>query len=81
SKTLKHLVSDQLTDYLTFNNLFEPFQSGFRSFHSTETALTKVVNDLFLTADSGSASILILLDLSAALHTVDYVIFINRLEN
>ncbi len=32
----------------TFCPLFEPFQSAFRAYHSTETILTKVVKDLDL---------------------------------
>jgi len=79
-KILERVVASQLISHLTENNLFEPLQSGFRKFYSTETALVKVTNDLLIASDSGYFSILILLDLSAAFDTVDHLVLITRLE-
>ncbi len=80
SKVLEKIALSQFTSYLDTFNILDPFQSGFRALHSTESALLKVTNDILLSIDSGSSAILILLDLSAAFDTVDHDILLKRLE-
>jgi len=55
-------------------------QSAYRPFHSTETTLSKVYNDLLLAADGGQVSALCLLDLTAAFDNVDHVLLLFRLQ-
>src|SRR6218665_3767552 len=46
SKLLERVVSVQLTGYLSSAGLLPVHQSAYRRFHSTETALLKVVTDI-----------------------------------
>jgi hypothetical protein len=80
SKVLEKIVSSQLLTHLIDNNLLIENQSAYRSNHSTETALLKVVNDLLVSMDKGEISLLSLLDLSSAFDTVDIPILLTRLE-
>ena len=62
------------------NVIFPTLQSSYRQFHSTETALIKLMNDILLKMNSQHVTILILLDLRAAFDTVDYQILLERLS-
>jgi len=80
SKLLERVVSLQLTDHLASAGLLPVHQSAYREFHSTETALLKVVNDFIEAFDAGNHALLGLLDLSAAFDTVDHDVLVERLE-
>ena len=63
------------------NGLHEPLQSAYKAGHSTETALLRVHNDVFTYMDNQSATVLVLLDLSAAFDTIDHSVLFDRMEN
>ena len=52
SKLTERAVNDQIKHHITINNLREPLQSAYRPFHSTETALIKIFDDLLLNLDN-----------------------------
>ena len=62
------------------NELNELYQSAYKKFHSTETALLKVFNDIACELDDKKVVLLSLLDLSAAFDTIDHTILLNRLN-
>ncbi len=54
--------------------LLNHVQSVYKRFHSTETALLKIHNDIIILCnmDNGKVTALTLLDLSAAFDTIDH---------
>ncbi len=70
---------NQVTAFLTQNNLLNSNRSGFRCGHSNETALLSVVKDLRLARTASKSSLLILLDLSADFDTVNQQILLSTL--
>ena len=73
-------AAGQFVDYCDVNGLKELLQSAYSQYHSTETALTRVHNDIMMAMDSKKVVILVQLDLSAAFDTVDHSILLARLE-
>ena len=81
SKLLERIIQTQLLRHLQSFPSISPFQSAFRKFHSTETALLRVQNDLLLSCNKQKVSALVLLDLSAAFDTIDHSILLHRLAS
>lgn len=81
SKVLERVVSIQLSTHINAHNLGCPVQSAYQPFHSTETALLKIKNDIMINLAKGQATALVLLDLSAAFDTIDHALLLHRLSH
>ena len=80
SKLSEKAVQVRVQVFFESNGLMPKMQSAYRRFHSTETAVTKVFNNLLLAADAGQMSALCLLNLTAAFDTADHELLLLRLE-
>ena len=80
SKLLERVVAVQLNSHMSSNGLHEPLQSAYKAGHSTETALTRVQNDILLGMDQQKKTILVMLDLSAAFDTIDHSVLLQRMK-
>ena len=78
---IEKIVASQVHAYLQDAKLFPTLQAAYRQYHSTETAMIKVTNDILRAIDDYSDVILVLLDLSAAFDTLDHQILLSRLKS
>ena len=81
SKLSERVVAEQLDQHMNINNLHCKFEHGYKPYHSTETLLLRIVNDVLLSLDNNMAIILLLIDLSAAFDTVDIDLLLHIMES
>ena len=80
SKVLERIVYFQFLNHITANKLIDKFQSAYKPSHSTETALIRIVKDMFNDIDNVNLSLLTILNLSADFDTIDHSILPERLH-
>ena len=74
------MVANRLHEHIYNHHLSSDIQPAYKRFHSTETELHKIHNDIVDNMDNGKVTALTLLDLSAAFDTIDHLIPIQRLH-
>ena len=79
SNILEKVVASHLNSHVNSSHISNHYQSEYRQFHSTETALVKIHNNILSSMDDGRVTALTLLDLSAAFDTIDHAILLGRL--
>ena len=81
SKILEKLFMARLEPHISRSNNFHIFQSVYRWYHSTETALLKILNEVYSLIDAKQTTCLAALNLSAAFDTIDHETLIRRLKS
>ena len=81
SKLVKSIIANRLLTHLSSHGLLAKVQSAYRKFHSSETALLYVQNDILVALEAGHSTALLLLDIFAVFDTIDRNILIHRLQH
>ena len=79
AKIFEKIIYDQLYQYLNENDLLSSGQSGFRSLHSTLTALLETNDNWCVNVDRGLLNGVIFIDLRKAFDTIDHEIILKKL--
>ena len=81
SKITERVVASRINKYVEHYKLLEISQSAYRKYHSTETAILKIQNDILTSLNNKKMTALILLDLSAAFDTINHNRLLRRLKD
>ena len=81
SKLVEKCMLKQSIGYCNANDLISQYQVAYRANHSCETSLLRLLNDALWNMESGKATILTAMDLSAAFGMVDRDILLNILHD
>ena len=81
SKVLERIVYNQLSDYLESNDLFSPYQFGFRRGRPTQHAVTYLTDKIRENIDRGYCSGAVYVDLRKAFDTVRHASLLGKLSS
>ena len=79
SKFIERVVHEQTTKFLNDSNIFDKYQSGFRSNHSTDVFLSFLNDKILKGFDNGMYTGMILIDLQEAFDTTNHQILLDKL--
>ena len=77
SKVVEHCILYRFNEHCDQHSLLPIYQSAYRQFHSCETALVKINNDLLWAIENRNYTALVAIDLSTAFDMVDHSILIK----
>ena len=80
AKVFERIVYDRLYNFLTNEDIISNHQSGFRSLHSTVTALLEATDNWAFNIDRGNVNAVVFLDLKKAFDTVGHDILSSKMN-
>ena len=80
SKIIEKLFLSRIRAHVESIPGLHTFQSAYRKYHNTETAILKILNDVYRATDNKMPTCLLALDLSAAFDTIDHRTLLDRLR-
>ncbi len=80
STLVDKVVDIQTTKHMKENGMDDVYQLSYKLYHSTETAMLCLHNDILWALDQNKAVLLVCLDLSTAFDTINHKILLNRLQ-
>ena len=78
SKLMEKGVNKQFNEHLIKNNLDLKYQHGYKKYHSTETLILRVIDDILIGFEKNTATVMVMVDLSSAFDTVDFDKLLNK---
>jgi len=81
SKVFEILLKNQIMEHLSINKLLAVRQSGFRTSHSTTTALLKISDDIKRVLEKKRTAVLLLLDFTKAFDSVVHELLCAKLQS